>query len=46
MFMWCERNLCRSLMWCLNTEQTVALRPGKTSEVTFVDYVKARIWRF
>ena len=23
-----------------NTEQTVALRPGKTSEVTFVDYVK------
>ena len=28
-----------------NTEQTVALRPGKTSEVTFVDYVKARSWR-
>ena len=23
-----------------NTEQTVALRPGKTSEVTFVDYVR------
>ena len=23
-----------------NTEQTVALRPGKTSEVTFVDYEK------